>query len=227
MNRKILAVFGVVLLAVAFTSCSSNPEKGLLDRYFNALSLNDLTTLSTMAIDPVSIEFDSWELVSVSEEIVEPAKLPEMNQKELDLKKQQEESVGVTLDARAELDDAVFERDNARGSAAKRQLQAKVDELQTKYDEQYAAHQQLQKDYNEAKAAAAREEEISLFSLGGDYSTVREFVGNVHTKTVEVKIEKDGVESHYRFHLRRYMLKDEAMNLDHRGRWSIVKIERY
>lgn len=226
MNRKILAAFGVILLAVAFTSCSSNPEKGLLDRYFNALSLNDVTTLSTMAIDPVSIEFDNWELVSVSEEIIESAKLPEMNQKELDLKKQQEESVGVTLDARAELDDAVFERDNARGAAAKRQLQAKVDELQTKYDEQYAAHQQLQKDYNEAKAAAAREEEVSQFSLGSDYTTIRDFVGNVHAKTVDVKVVKDGAETNYRFHLSRYMLKDEAMNLDHRGRWVIIKIEK-
>jgi len=226
MNRKILAVLGVALIIVAFTSCSSHPEKGLLERYFNALSLNDLTTLSTMAIDPVSFDVDSWELVSVSEEVVEPAALADMNQKELDLKKQQETSVGVTLDARAELDDAVFERDNARSRAQKRQLQTKVDELQQKYDDQYAAHQQLQKDYNEAKENAAREEEISQFSLGGDYPTVRTFTGEVFNKECVVKVIKDGVETDYRVFLRRYILKDESMNLDHRGRWIIVRFEK-
>lgn len=226
MNRKILAILGAVLIVVAFTSCSSHPEKGLLERYFNALSLNDLTTLSTMAMDPASFDFDSWELDTVSEDVIETSALVEMNQKELDLKKQVEASVGITLDARAELDDAVFERDNARSRNAKRQLQTKVDDLQAKYDEQYAAHQQLQKDYNEAKEAAAYEEEIALFSLGGDYTGVRSFVGEKHTKECEVTITKDGNSIHYRVYLRRYMLRDESMGLDHRGRWIIEKFEK-
>ena len=226
MNRKVLSILSLVLLVFALQSCSSNPEKGLLDRYFNALALNDITTLSTMAIEPVSFDFDSWSITSVSEEVIEPAKLPDTNARELELKKSVEESVGITLDARDALDDAIFERDNARTGAARRAAQTKVDEMQTKYDEQYAHHQQLQKDYNMAKEDAAKEEEISSFSLGGEYPNIREFTGDMHSKEVEVEITGKEGTNHYKIFLRRYLLKDEASNMSHRGRWIIVRFEK-
>jgi hypothetical protein len=226
MNRKVLSILGVAFLIFALQGCSTNPEKGLLDRYFNALSLNDVTTLTTMAIEPVSFEFDSWDITSVSEEIIEPAKLPGLNTQELDLKKQVEDSVGITLDARDDLDDAIFERDNARTRSARRAAQKKVDEMQTKYDEQYVRHQQLQKDYNLAKETAGREEEVSAFSLGGEYINIREFTGNIHSKEIEVEIIGAEGTNHYKIYLRQYMLKDEAANMSHRGRWIIVKFEK-
>ncbi len=226
MKRRILCILGISLLVFGLQSCSSHPEKGLLTRYFNALSLNDLTTLSTMAIDPVILKFDSWEIVSVSEEIVEAAQLGELNTKELELKKSVEESVGITLDARDQLDDAIFERDNARTRAARRAAQQKVDEMQTQYDEQYKKHQELQKDYNLAKEQAAKEEEIASFSLGSDFPNIRDFTGNVSFKEVEVKIDSEGTASQYNILLRRYVLRDESLDMTHRGRWIIVKFEK-
>ena len=226
MNRKVLSILGVVLLIFAFQSCSSNAEKRLLDRYFNALSLNDITTISTMAIEPVSFEFDSWGITNVSEELIEPTKLPGMNTKELEFKKKVEGSVGITLDARDALDDAIFERDNARTRSARRAAQKKIDEMQVKYDEQYAIHQQLQKDYSLAKEDAAKEEEISSFSLGGEYPNIREFTGDTHSKEVEIQVTgKEGM-NHYKIYLRRYLLKDEASNMSHRGRWIIDRFEK-
>ncbi|GAH25259.1 unnamed protein product, partial [marine sediment metagenome] len=56
MNRKILSILGMGLLIFTFYGCSSNPEQGLLDRYFNALSLDDVNTLSTMALEPVDFK---------------------------------------------------------------------------------------------------------------------------------------------------------------------------
>jgi hypothetical protein len=227
MKKKILCLTGVILILVAFNSCSSKPEEGLLKRYFNAVSLSDATTMSTMALNPIKIDFESWEIVNVSEEEVTAAKLAELNQKEMELKKAVEDSVGITYDKGVELDDAKFEYENARSAAAKRQASAKVNQLEEAYREQRDKHNEVQKEYNEAKNAAAKEEEMTLFSLGaGDLPTVREFTGDVHKKTVDVKIKtKAGETKTYRFHIRRDNLRDEGLGLDRRGRWVIVRIE--
>lgn len=218
---------GVALLAFILQSCQSKPEEDLLKRYFHAASLNDMTTMSTMALEPVDMDVEKWKIAAASEVEVNPPILPELNKKELELKKKVEESVVTTLDARDALDVAEFELENARTSAAKRAARKKVDDLKAEYDEIYEIHKQLQKDYNEAKTAAAREEEITMFSLGArELPNVREFTGEVYYQTVDVKVtNSEGEEKTYRFYLRRYNLKDESLNVDHRGRWIIVDIE--
>jgi hypothetical protein len=226
MKRKSLSAIGVILLLFVLQSCTSHPEEGLLKRYFNAIILNDVTTMSTMALEPISMDVESWEIINVSEERIETASLPEMNRMELELKKKVEESVGITLDAKDELLDAEYERDQARTRSARRAAQNKVKELQAIYDEIYATHQQLQTDYNEAKAATAREEQITSFSLGaGDITNIRDLTGQVHSKEVDVKVVgKEGTKS-YRLYLRMYGLKDEVMNINRRGQWKIIKFE--
>ncbi len=149
MKIKSLSTVGVILLLFVLQSCTSSPEESLLKRYFSAISMNDVTTMSTMAVEPISMDVKSWEIVSVSEEKIEPTSLPEMNRLELELKKKVEESVGITLDAKDELLDAEYEQDQARTRAARRAAQNKAKKLQTIYDEIYAVHQQLQTDYNE------------------------------------------------------------------------------
>jgi len=226
MNRKIIALTGFVLLLFAFYSCSSNPEKTLLQKYFHALALNDVTTLSTMALEPITVDFNSWEIIGEAEETVEPAKLPDMNKKELELKKKREESIGTTLDAKGDWDDALFDYEKARTRAAKRAAKKKADELKIKYDEILATHKNIQKEYNEAKAAAAREEEISIFSLGiRELPNIRNFTGEVIHKQVNLKINSDAATENYNVYLRKYTLTDEESNSTFRGRFIIIKFE--
>jgi hypothetical protein len=226
MDRKTLSLLAVILVLCFFCSCSSHPEEALLKRYFSALSLNDNTTLSTMALEPTDISAESWEILNVSEEVIEPFKLSDMNKTELDLKKQLEDHVGITLDARDVWDNAVYEEERARTRAAKRAAKAKADELKVKYDEVLAEHKDLQKNYNEAKAAAAKESEIATFSLGaGELPTMRDFTGEVFKKEVDVKTEGEAGVTNYRIYLRRYILQDEATGIHHRGRWIILKFE--
>lgn len=226
MKRKSLSAIGVILLLFVLQSCTSHPEEGLLKRYFSAITLNDVTTMSTMAVEPISMDVESWEIISVSEEKIEPASLPEMNRLELELKKKVEESVGITLDAKDELLDAEYERDQARTRAARRAAQNKVKELQATYDEIYATHQQLQTDYNEAKAATAREEQIASFSLGaGDITNIRDLTGQVHSKEVDIKVVGKEATKNYRLYLRVFNLKDEVLNVNRRGQWKIIKFE--
>jgi len=227
MTRKGLIAMGVVIAFLALASCASKPEEALLKRYFNALQLRDVTTLSTMAIEPVEVDVAGWQILSVTPEKVETATLPELNKKELALKKKVEDNIGPTMDAKDALDVAQSELEAARTGGAKAAAKKKVEEAQAKYDQQYNLHKQLQKDYNDAKEAASKEEEITLFSLGmTQLPQVRDLTGTVHSKEVELKInDRQGNQRTYRFYLRRYELKDEATNMNYRGRWVITKIE--
>ena len=226
MLRKSLSVLGIILLLFVMQSCTSKPEKGLLTRYFHADSLTDSATMATMAIEPISIGAKSWEITNVSEELIESASLSELNQAELALKKKVEESVGITIGAKEEVDDAEWELDRARTRTAKRAAQSKVNELSEKYKEIRANHDQLQKDYNDAKAASSREEEITAFSLGErTIPNIRELTGEVHSKDVELTAKTESGTKNYKFYLRQYSLRDENLNLNRRGRWVIIKIE--
>ena len=225
MKRKILSVVGVVLLIMAIHGCSPNPEQNLLERYFHAVSLNDAQTMATMSLQPLKIDADNWEIIQVSEILVGEATLPALNTAELDLKKQVENSVGVTLDASDDLDNAKFEYENARTRNARRAIQKKIDDFQIKYDEIYEKHKNLQKQYNEAKAASQQEEEITLFSLGaGELANVRDFTGDMTSKEVDIHcVLKDGTEKDYQVFMRKYVLEDEAVGITRRGRWIITK----
>lgn len=132
------------------------------------------------------------------------------------------------LDGQEALYSAKDEFDSARTGAAKAAAKKKMDDAQKKYDDAYKANGELKKAYNAAKAAATREEEITSFSLAaGTLANIRDLKGNVHSKEVEVEVKaKDGSAKNYRFFLRQYDLKDEALNLAHRGSWKIIKMEQ-
>lgn len=219
----ILAALAVVL---TMPGCSSQPEKTLLSRYFNSVSMNDVQTLSTMALEPVTMDFASWKIVSVSEEKIEPATLVDLGKKEADIKKALDAHSQPVLEASDLLANAKDEYDTARTAGAKFAAKAKVDAAQKKYDEEYAAHTELKKSYNEAKAAAQKEEDIAAFSLGNRQLTnVRTFTGQVHSKDVEIDVtDKAGQVKKYKIAIKMYNLKDEALNLAHRGRWVIISM---
>jgi hypothetical protein len=227
MTKKTLFVIGLLVAFLVIQGCTSKPEQSLLSRYFNAVTLNDNDTMSSMALDPFQPEMTSWKIVSISAEKIEPAKLPDLNKAEIEAKKAQDAQIGPTIDADTLLKDAQYEKDTSRSAAGKAAAQRKIDELQAKYDAENAKMQAFKKDYNAAKAAAAAEEEITMFSLGArELATVRELTGNVHSKDLEVSITtKAGGLKNYKLTIKQYLLKDEVNNIPHRGRWIILKFE--
>ncbi len=226
MSRKFLSLRGIFLVMVFMQSCSSDPEKSLLDAYFHADSLGDVATLSAMAISPISLNADSYEILSVTEEVIEPATLPDLNKKYLDLKKLTEDSVQTTLLFSDELDNAKFEEETSRTTAAKRAARTKVSAAQAKYDEQYEKTKNVRTERNDAEDAAKKEEGITLFSLGvQELINVRDLTGTVIFKEVTVRTVGDEGTKDYTFFLRRYMLKDEASNTHWRGNYKIVLIK--
>lgn len=227
MNKKTLAILGICLAVVAFQSCKTKPEESLLKSYFSASGMNDVATMSSIAVDPLRIEAVSWKIVQASEETVVPAALSELNQKELDLKKQFEASSGPALDAQDVLNAAKDELTAARSGAARAAAKAKVDAAQAKYDEAYNANRALVKSYNDAKEAAANEEEKMAFSLGvKDLANIRGLTGEIASKEVQVEVKtKEGETKNIKILMEKYTMKDEAAGLLHRGRWVITKFE--
>jgi len=228
MRRKSLFILVLVIALLSLQSCKSHPEQGLLARYFDAMTMNDTMTLATMALEPMKIEWSAWKILKVSEEQIVPAPLPDLNKLEMDSKKTMDGHVTPTLEAKDAVDIAKDEYDSARTAAAKAAAKKKVDDAQKKYDEETSLHNELKKAYNEAKAAASREEEITSFSLGaGQLANIRDLKGTVHTKDAEVEVKaKAGSTENWRFSLKMYRLKDETLNLNHNGRWVIIKQER-
>ncbi len=222
MGKKCLYALSALVLVFALTGCTSKPEQSLLSSYFHAIMLNDVTTMSTMALEPMMIEAEKWKITSATPDKIEDAYLPGLNKTEMELKKKMEDHVGPTLDAKDQLDNANDELKFNRSAAMKK----RVADLQAAYDKIFEEHKQLQKDYNDAHAAAVQEENITKFSLGaGDISNARDLTGQVHSKQVEVAAPKGGQTKNYRFYIRQYVLKDEAANIPYRGRWIITRIE--
>lgn len=226
MSKKILSLIGLFLVMVFMQSCSSDPEKILFDKYFQADSLGDVATLTAMAISPISLNADSYEILSVTEEVIEPAILPDLNKKYLDLKKKVDDSVLTTLEVSDELDNAKFEEETSRTTAAKRAARTKVNAAQAKYDEQYEKTKNVRTERNDAEDAAKKEEEITLFSLGvSELINVRDLTGDVTFKEVTLRTVGNEGTKDYKFFLRKYTLKDEASNTHWRGRYKIILIE--
>jgi len=226
MTRKTCSAVGIILLLSVLNSCGTHPEEGLLKRYFSALTLNDRMTLSTMAMQPVSIEAESWEILNVSEEIVEEFKLLEMDTTERELQKKLTDHIGPVQELDDELWVAKEDLKAARTRAARRAAQKSVDEAQAKFDEERALHSEMQKEVNEVQDASRKEEEIAEFSLGkGNIPNIRTLVGEVFSKEVDIRTEGQSGTKDYRFFLISYVLEDEPLSITHRGRWIIVKIE--
>jgi hypothetical protein len=226
MTRKTCSVIGIILLLSVLNSCGTHPEEGLLKRYFSALTMNDRMTLSTMAIEPIAIEAETWEITNVTEELIEEFKLAEMDEQERALQKKLTDHVGPVQELDDELWAAKEDLKAARTGAARRAAQRRVDEAQVKFDEERALHSEMQKEVNEAQAASRKEEEIAEFSIGaGNLPNIRTLSGEVFSKEVDISAVGPAGTKNYKFYLRRYVLEDETLNLTHRGRWIIMKIE--
>jgi hypothetical protein len=227
MRKRALIVFAVFVAFIVIQGCTSAPEKTLLKKYFNAVMMNDNDTMSSMALEPLQPELGSWSIVSIGTEKTEPARLPDLNKAEIEAKKLQDAQIGPTIDADSALKDAEYDRDTSRSGAGKAAAQRKGDELRVKYEAENAKMQELKKAYNAAKAAAAAEEEMTMFSLGArELPNVRELTGEVSSKDVEIAItNRAGVKKNYKLLLKEYQLMDEANKIPHRGRWVIIRFE--
>jgi len=227
MRTKTLYAIGIILVLLALQGCSSHPEEGLLQRYFNAIKLKDIATMSSMAVDPIAIDVDNWSITAVSEEKASATNLADLAKLEADLKKKLEGHAGPVVEAQDLMFSAKEKYDSARSGGAKSAAKKEMEEATSNFEKERELHRQIQKEYNDASAMAKKEEDTTLFSLGNrEMTNARDLAGMVYAKEVDVAVKAtDGTTKNYRFHLKRYELKDETINLTHRGRWVIINFE--
>jgi len=141
MKNKNLWLLGLIFVGLmVYAACSSAPEKTLLDKYFHAVSMKDNQTMAAMAVEPLVIEAESYQIVENPPVQVTPVKLPDLDKQEAEAKKKMEDHIGPVVEAKDALDAAKDELDYARTSRARAALKKKVEELQAKYDTEYNLH---------------------------------------------------------------------------------------
>lgn len=221
MKKSILlvAVFGFILL---FTSCSKAPEV-TVSKYFEAMKHQDKDTLASMALDPKSVTFKSFEIISFTEEKMVPFALPELKTKMETLNKQKNEQVTVAMDAAELVDDLKFQLEETRRREKKVELEQQIKDSEAKAELEKQKVLQLQVSINNTKDEIDKEENLAKMSTGITQN-LEMYTGETYTQEVEVKVTMDNDEvKTYIFFLRKNVLKMQEAN-PRTGRLVITKI---
>ncbi len=127
--KKFLLILILLSVAIIMTSCSK-AEEVTITKYFQAMKVGDAgdkDTMTSMAINPKHIKFEKYEIVSISDPVIEPILLPTLNQKLADIAKEKKD-VGLSAQ---EANDAILDLEDeladARSSAKKRELRDQIE----------------------------------------------------------------------------------------------------
>jgi len=206
------AIFGLVFI---MTSCSK-PEEVVVTKYFQAMMHNDSDSMSSMAVTPKNLEYDSYEIVSVSEPQVTAFQLPAMVQEMEDLKKERQKQLNAVRDMQDEIDELEFEMGETRRRSRKAQLQAQVDEKKSAMEAETEKFRQLVAKMGKLKNDIEFEREMVKLSTGVRQSPEIYTGETIRSQVTTHVVFKDGSEEDYVFDLVKYELKVEDRILPNR-----------
>jgi len=215
----LLALFSVIIVA---TSCGK-AEEAAIRGYFHAMQINDKDTMASMAVEPKDIDWKSYKITSISEPEEIDLELPKLEKKLEELNKAKREQVNVALDKRDELDEAQFELEETRRRTKKRELEKKVEELQTQLTEEEQKVKEIQAEINNLN----QQIKIEKNAIGMSAS-VTENLGLYTGKTLLIKVVinitlNNDENKDYVFLLRKDVLTLQDRSLP--SRYIITKIE--
>jgi len=225
--RNFFLIFVLLSVAIFITSCSK-PEETTISKYFQAMDVGDegdRDTMTSMAIHPKYIKFDSYEIVSIGESVVKPIVLPELNKQLVEIDKQRKD---IRLSAQ-EADDAVFDLEDEiadeRSASKKRELNKKLDDAKAKKAEVVLRFKNLIKQKKDLEKRIEFEKSLMKTSSGrSKMPNIDMYSGNSHTSKVDVKITLPSKEIvDYVFILKKYVLKLNEKELP-RNRYLITEI---
>ncbi len=219
--KKIFVIGFAWILLVLFISCGS-PEKSLFSRYFEAVRFNDKMTMSTMAYEPIVVEFTKWRLVSMTHEEKKILPLNELYKKQDELKAKRDEIINQVADLKDKLDEAKANLEKARGGA-KKKAQEEVTNAETAYQEGRAQYEEIQKEWNSLKAEIDKEKALFNLSVGIDWPEGVELEGDVSMKEATIEVTTPKGVKNYRAILRKYNVKSPETGALLPSRWIIEK----
>ncbi len=219
--RKIFVIGFAGILLVLIISCGS-PEKALFSRYFEAVKFNDKMTMSTMAYEPMTVEFTKWRIVSMTQEEKKGLPLNELYKKQDELKTRRDEIINEVADLKDKLDEARAKVEKARGGV-KKKAQEEADKVESEYHEGRAEYERIQKEWNSLKAEIDKEKALFNLSVGIDWPEAVELEGEMSVKETIIEITTPKDVKNYKAILRKYNVKSPETGAGLPSRWIIEK----
>ncbi len=219
--RKIFVMVIAGISLVLIISCGS-PEKGLFSRYFEAVKFNDKMTMSTMAYEPMTLEFTKWRLVSMTQEERKALPLNELYKQQDALKTRRDQIINQVADLKDTLDEARAKLEKARGGA-KKKAQEEVDRAESEYQQGRAEYERIQKEWNSLKAEIDKERALFNLSVGIEWPEGVELEGEMAVKEANLEITTPKDVKNYKAILRKYDVKSPETGKLLPSRWIIEK----
>ncbi len=220
--KKVLIIVSVIVLLLLSSACKEK-EQTIVEKYFKAMKVNDNTTLSSMAVNPVSVEFKSFVIKTpLGEKQEVDMTYPRLNVELLKLEKKLTEKQENAKNKKDTFDDAKYyleDKEAAKEDAdAGRFPKEYLNDLQGFY---VKADKELKKASREYKSTKYRvrkqkikiENEKRLMTLStGITKDIKDYKGKATTRIVETEVVlTDGTKKTYSFKLRKYLVyKDDG-----------------
>jgi len=195
-----------LVLTFAALGCSSHPEKGVVDQYFNAVNAKDSQTLSSFAAVSFDKKVDRWTIKSTLDETKNPAPLPALAQKVKDL---EGELAANTKAARAYNNDHYVELDQLKALKKDAPVPAKIQPVKAEWDKFSEKDRELKKAIANAKDAVEKEKRSVLRSVG-QVDDIESLEGEMKEKKIGLDLTLDGQVKPYVMTVRKYEIKRES-----------------
>jgi hypothetical protein len=204
MNMRAAAL--PLALTLAALGCSSHPEKGVVDQYFNAVNAKDSQTLSSFAAVSFDKKVDRWAIKDTLEEQKSAAPLPALAQKVKDL---DGELAANTKAARAYNNDHYVELDQLKALKPGAPVPAKVVPVKAEWEKFSEKDRELKKAIANARDAVEKEKRSVLRSVG-QVDDIESLAGEMKEKKIGLDLTIDGQVHPYVMTVRKYEMKRES-----------------
>ena len=213
------AALPMALALAAALGCSSHPEKGVVDQYFNAVNAKDSQTLSSFAAVSFDKKVDRWTIKDTLDETKSPAPLPALSQKVKDL---EAELAANTKNARAYNNDHYVELDQLKALKPGAAVPAKVAPVKAEWDKFSEKDRELKKSIANAKAEVEKEKRSVVRSIG-QADDVESLAGEMKEKEIELDLTIAGQVQPYMMKVRKYA-RTRASGPRVVSRWVVLEL---
>ena len=190
-------------LALAVLGCSSHPEKGVVDQYFNAVNAKDSQTLASFAAVSFDKKVDRWAIKDTLDEQKSAAPLPALAQKVKDL---EGELAANTKAARAYNNDHYVELDQLKAAKPGAPVPAKLAPVKAEWDKFSEKDREVKKAIANAKDAVEKEKRSVLRSVG-QVDDIESLEGEMKEKKIGLELTIGGEVKPYEMTVRKYEMK--------------------
>ena len=193
-------------LTIAAFGCSSHPEKGVVDQYFNAVNAKDSQTLSSFAAVSFDKKVDRWAIKDTLDETKSAAPLPALSQKVKDL---EAELAANTKNARAYNNDHYVELDQLKAMKPGAAVPPKIAPVKAEWEKFSEKDRELKKAIANARDAVEKEKRSVLRSVG-QVDDIESLEGEMKEKKIGLDLTIGGQVQPYVMTVRKYEMKRAA-----------------